>query len=84
MAVYRLKPHPVEAIQYRTVFSDEIKNFLGDIPHLFNNSEGIYVATLEGPVLVEPYMWIVKDKLITGGVAVFDEDKFKTLFEPIV
>lgn len=80
MAKFKTKSYIVEAIQYTNMYTDEIKEFLGYIPHRFDNVKGIFVATLSGVVLVESYTWMIKCPDIDNGIYFSDDKEFKKFF----
>ncbi len=80
MAKFETKTYVVDAVQYTNQYNDEIKSFLGDIPHRFDNAKGIFVATLGGVVLVESYNWMIKCPDIDNGIYFSNDKDFKKFF----
>lgn len=57
---FRKRPVVIEAMQYTGIYSDGIKDFLGDYPHEFDPGAGIKIATLEGVHLAQPFDWLIR------------------------
>ena len=57
---YRKKPVIVEAIQYRGVYTDEVRDFFGGARHRFDPAQGILIPTLEGTMTADQFDWIIK------------------------
>ena len=57
---YVKKPIPIEAIQWTGDNFDEIYNFMNDCHPFIDPSNNLYIKTLEGDMLAEPYSYIIK------------------------
>jgi hypothetical protein len=83
MPTFRVRPHPVEAVQYQGQFTPEIRNFLGNIPHKFDNNCGIYIASLCGVVLVKPGTWMAKCPPLWDYLEFYLDKEFHKVYEAV-